>query len=97
MKRRWLGLSRNFKKTINALDEAISAHIRENRSGNGLLTGWMVIASVSDSNTIDRDGYIMQASPGMSHQAQLGLLNMALDDKKNISLIATIRALMGDD
>lgn len=90
-------MGKNFKKTINALDEAIATHIRENRNGNQILTGWMVIASVSDTNTIDKDGYIMQSSPGMSHQAQLGLLNMALDDKKNISLIATIRALMGDD
>ena len=59
-----------------------------------MVTGWIVIASVSDVESPDRDGYIMQASESLPHHTQLGLLNMALEDKKNMSMIATIRALM---
>lgn len=86
----------NFKKTVDAIDSAISTHIKTNRSKSSVLTGWIVIASVSDVENADRDGYIMQASQSLPHHTQIGLLNMALDDKRNIGILATIKGLMGD-
>lgn len=86
----------DFKKTLRAIDNAISNHIKGNRSRTSILTGWIVIASVSDIESEERDGYVMQASERLPHHTQLGLLSMALEDKKNISMIATIRGLMGD-
>lgn len=86
----------DYKKSVQKIDDAISHHVKTNRGQSSILTGWIVIASVSDSASYERDGYVLQSSPGMSHHTQLGLLNMALDDKKNISLLATIKALMGD-
>ena len=88
--------AKDFKKTLNAIDQSISDHIKSNRTRTSIVTGWIVIASVSDIENEDRDGYIMQASERLPHHTQLGLLNMALEDKKNMSMIATIKGLMGD-
>lgn len=86
----------DFKKTVDGIDTAISNHIKSNRSKSSVITGWIVIASVSDAETADRDGYILQASPSLPHHTQVGLLNMALDDKRNLSILATIKAMMDD-
>jgi hypothetical protein len=86
----------DFRKTLNSIDDAISKHIKSNRTRTSIVTGWIVIASVSDIENEDRDGYIMQASERLPHHTQLGLLNMALEDKKNMSMIATIKGLMGE-
>lgn len=85
----------NYKKTLEALDSSINNHVKSNRSRGSVVTGWIVIASVSDVETFDRDGYIMQSSQSLPHHTQLGLLQMALEDKKNISILSTIQALMG--
>lgn len=87
---------RDFKRTLNAIDQSISDHIKSNRTRTSIVTGWIVIASVSDIENEDRDGYILQASDRLPHHTQLGLLSMALEDKKNISMLATIKGLMGD-
>jgi len=86
----------DFRKTLNGIDDAINKHIKSNRTRTSIVTSWIVIASVSDIENEDRDGYIMQASERLPHHTQLGLLNMALEDKKNMSMIATIKGLMGD-
>ena len=88
--------AKDFKKTLNAIDQSISDHIKSNRTRTSIVTGWIVIASVSDIENEDREGYIMQASERLPHHTQLGLLNMALEDKKNMSMIATIKGLMGE-
>ena len=90
-------MSNEFKKTLNAIDNAINTHVKTNRTKGSIVTGWIVIASVSDVENADRDGYIMQSSQSLPHHTQVGLLSMALDDKRNLGLVSTIRALMGDD
>ena len=90
-------MSNEFKKTLNAIDNAINTHVKTNRTKGSIVTGWIVIASVSDVENADKDGYIMQSSQSLPHHTQVGLLSMALDDKRNLGLVSTIRALMGDD
>jgi hypothetical protein len=90
-------MKKEFKETLNGIDEAINTHVKTNRTKGSVVTGWIVIASISDVEAVDRDGYILQASESLPHHTQVGLLNMALDDKRNISLLSTIKALMGDD
>lgn len=87
---------KDFKRTLNAIDQSISDHIKSNRTRTSIVTGWIVIASISDIENEDRDGYILQASDRLPHHTQLGLLNMALEDKKNMSMLATIKGLMGE-
>jgi hypothetical protein len=86
----------NFKKTLGGIDDAINTHVKTNRSKSSIVTGWIIIASVSDAENPERDGYIMQSSQSLPHHTQVGLLNMALDDKRNIGILSTIRSFMGD-
>lgn len=85
-----------FKKTLDGMDQAINTHVKTNRTKGSIVTGWIVIASVSDVENADRDGYIMQSSQSLPHHTQIGLLSMALDDKRNLGIISTLRAMMGD-
>jgi hypothetical protein len=87
-------MENSFKKTLNGIDDAINTHVKTNRSKSSIVTGWIVIASVSDVENADRDGYIMQSSQSLPHHTQVGLLNMALDDKRNIGILSTLRAMM---
>lgn len=87
----------NYKKTLDAIDDAISGHVKSQRSKSSIVTGWILVASVSDSENPEHDGYIMQSSAALSHHTQVGLLSVALDDKRNLGLISTINSLMGDD
>jgi hypothetical protein len=87
----------SFRDTVNGIDDAINKHIKTNRTKTSIVTGWMVIASISDAENPDRDGYILQSSASLPHHTQVGLLSMALEDKKNLSMLATIKALMGDE
>lgn len=89
-------MSNNFRETVDGIDDAINKHVKTNRTKSAIVTGWVMVASVSDVENADRDGYIMQSSQSLPHHTQIGLLNLALEDKKNMSMLATIRALMGE-
>jgi hypothetical protein len=96
-RKRWCGSMATYKETVDALDSSIASHVKTNRSKSSLVTGWILIASVSDVEDGDNDGYITQSSHSLPHHTQLGLLNMALDDKRNVGMIATLRAFMDDE
>lgn len=97
MRKHWSGYLSDYKRTLDQVDDAITEHIKSQRSDNSIVTGWVLVASVSDSQNPNHDGYIMQSSPALGHHNQVGLLAVALDDKRNLGLISTINALMGDD
>jgi len=86
-----------FKETLNGIDDAINLHVKTNKTKSSIVTGWIVIASVSNVENPELDGYIVQSSQSLPHHTQIGLLNMALDDKRNIGIISTIRGMMGDE
>jgi len=90
----WVGVMDNFKKTLNGIDDAINNHVKTNRTKSSIVTGWIIIASISDVENAERDGYILQASPSLPHHTQVGLLNLALDDKRNIGMLSTLRSMM---
>ena len=87
----------DYKKGVNEIEEAINAHIKMQKGNGSIVTGWIMIASVSDSRRAASDGYVLQASEALSHHGQVGLLQTAVDDKRNLGLLATIKAVMGDD
>lgn len=87
----------NYKKGVNNIEDAIIEHVKQQKGKSSIVTGWIVIASVSDVESPDRDGYILQASQALPYHAQVGLLQTAVDDKKNLGMLATIKAMMGDD
>lgn len=84
-------------ETLRTIDDSINTHIKERRGKSSIVTGWIVIASISDVQSPNKDGYILQASESLPHHTQVGLLSMALDDKRNIGIVSTLRGMMGDD
>ena len=87
----------NYKKGLDAIDDAITSHVKQQRSKSSIVTGWVLVASISDSENVEHDGYIMQSSASLGHHNQVGLLSVALDDKRNLGLISTINSMLGDD
>jgi hypothetical protein len=86
-----------YKEGVNAIEDAINGHIKEQKGNSSIVTGWIIIASVSDATSPRADGYVLQSSEALSHHGQVGLLQTAVDDKRNLGLMATIKAVMGDD
>lgn len=78
--------------TYKSLDEAVSAHLKEATKNEVFPTGWVLVASISSvMHDIDNtDGYMTFTSEGLPHHSHIGLLQVALDDRKNISLISLI-------
>lgn len=90
-------MANEYKRTIDGMEDAISDHIKTHKDGNSIVTGWIVIASVQDSENMEQDGYVMQSSLSMPHHVQVGLLSLALDDKRNLGILSTLRSVLGDD
>lgn len=84
-------------ETFRGLDNAIDAHVKNTNEDGVFVTGWMIVASLSSpSHDIgSSDGYITYTSDGMPHHSQIGLLNIALDDRRNVSMLSTISVAMG--
>lgn len=85
-----------YRSGVKAIEEAINVHIKEQKGKSSIVTGWVVVASVSDANVPGSDGYVLQSSEALSHHGQVGLLQTAVDDKRNLGLLATIKSVMGD-
>ena len=89
----------SIDKTYKDLDEAISEHLREAAQESVFSTGWVLVASVSsvlhDSDNVD--GYMTFTSDGLQHHSHIGLLSIALDERKNIGLLSLIDASLSDE
>jgi hypothetical protein len=88
---------KSVNETFRSLDKAIDEHVKETNEDGVFVTGWMIVASLSSpSHDIgSSDGYITYTSDGMPHHSQIGLLNIALDDRRNVSMLSTISVAMG--
>jgi hypothetical protein len=84
-------------ETFRALDKAVDEHVKNTNEDGVFVTGWLIVASLSSpSHDIgSSDGYITYTSDGMPHHSQIGLLNIALDDRRNVSMLSTISVAMG--
>jgi hypothetical protein len=79
-------------ETFRALENAIDAHIKNTNEEGIFPTGWLIVSSVSspEHDIGATDGYITYTSDGLPHHAQIGLLTLALDDKKNMGILSTL-------
>jgi hypothetical protein len=84
-------------ETFRALDKAVDEHVKNTNDDGVFVTGWLIVASLSSpSHDMGAsDGYITYTSDGMPHHSQIGLLNIALDDRRNVSMLSTISVAMG--
>lgn len=84
---------------VKGIDNALDEYIKNNGGEDSFVTGWIMVASIS-SPTHDSgltDGYVTVTSDGLPHHVQLGLLQVAQQDKQSIALVASMASLLGSD
>lgn len=81
------------------LDAAIDNHIRSTEIDGIFTTGWVIICSVSSvgHDETNSDGYLTFTSDGLPHHSQIGLLSVALDDRRNMSMLSKITLALSDE
>jgi hypothetical protein len=89
----------NVNETYRALENAVDAHVKNTNEDGVFVTGWAIVASLSSPShdSGSSDGYVTYTSDGLPHHAQVGLLTIALDDKKNLGILAMISNAMSSD
>lgn len=85
------------EQSVRGIDDALDEYVKDGMDG-AFVTGWIAVASVSspEHDSGLRDGYITITSEGLPHHAQLGLLQVAQQDKQSISLVASLGSLMSE-
>lgn len=83
-------------ETYKALDKAIDAHVKETGEDGSFVTGWVLSVSVSSPgfDTEGRDGYTTYVSDGLPHHAQIGLLDVAKNERDTVALMGTMMAYL---
>ena len=84
---------------VNGIDKAVDEYIKDSGGEDSFVTGWILVASLS-SPTHDSgltDGYVTVTSDGLPHHVQLGLLQVAQQDKQSIAMVASMASILGSD
>lgn len=83
--------------SVKKIDDALDEYVKEGMEG-AFITGWIVVASVSSpSHDIgNSDGYVTVTSDGLPHHAQIGLLQVAQNDKQSMSVLASLGGMLSD-
>lgn len=86
--------------SVQGIDNAVDEYVKGGMDG-AFPTGWIMVASVSSPqhDVGMSDGYITVTSDGLPHHVQLGLLQVAQQDKQSISMMSSMASLLsgGDD
>lgn len=82
------------KKTI---DRALNDYVRKETEGKSFVTGWVLVASLAPPNgdTGRSDSYLTLSSEGLPAHTQMGLMELAQSDMKNISMLSLIGQSLG--
>lgn len=82
---------------VKNIEEALDGYVKEGMDG-AFVTGWILVASVSSpSHDIgESDGYVTVTSEGLPHHAQVGLLQVAQNDKQSMSVLASLGGMLND-
>lgn len=78
---------------VKGLDAAVDAYIKGKDDENGtFVTGWVLIASLSspEHDSTRTDGYVTISSDGLPHHVQVGLMTVALEDKRTMSMLGAM-------
>ena len=88
---------------VKHIEKAIDSYVKAGGDGREFVTGWILVGAVASSSldNIGHNGYITITSEGLPHHAQLGLLQVAQQDKQagaNLSAFyALSESLSGED
>ena len=82
---------------VKGIEDAVDEYVKDGMDG-AFVTGWVLVASVSSPghDIGESDGYVTVSSDGLPHHAQIGLLQVAQNDKQSMSVIATMRTILDD-
>lgn len=77
------------KKTI---DKALNDYVRKETEGKSFATGWVLVASLAPPNgdTGRADSYLTLSSDGLPIHTQMGLMELAMSDAKNMSMLSML-------
>lgn len=84
---------------VKGIDNALDEYIKNSGGEDSFITGWILVASMS-SPTHDSgltDGYVTVTSEGLPHHVQLGLLQVAQQDKQSLAMVASMASILGAD
>jgi hypothetical protein len=78
------------------IEKSINDYVRMETGGKSFPTGWVLVASLAPPNgkTGSADSYLTLSSEGLPVHTQLGLLELAQTDVKNMSLLGLIDVIM---
>jgi hypothetical protein len=78
------------------IEKSINDYVRMETGGKSFPTGWVLVASLAppNGNTGSADSYLTLSSEGLPVHTQLGLLELAQTDVKNMSLLGLIDVIM---
>ncbi len=84
---------------VKGIDNALDEYIKSNGGEDSFVTGWILIASISSPNHDSglTDGYVTVTSDGLPHHVQLGLLQVAQQDKQSLAMVASMASILGAD
>lgn len=74
------------------IDKAIDEYVKNNNVEGAFPTGWVVLITVSSSgyDETNQDGYVTVTSEGMPHHTVMGMLDVALAERKNLTLLSML-------
>lgn len=88
---------------VKDLEKAVDEYIKSKGEEDGtFVTGWVLVASLSspEHDSTRTDGYVTVSSDGLPHHVQVGLLSVALEDKRTMSMLGAMGMIsidLGDD
>jgi hypothetical protein len=82
---------------VKGIDNAVDEYIKENGGEDSFITGWILVASMSSPSHDSglTDGYVTVTSDGLPHHVQLGLLQVAMQDKQSMAMVASMASMLG--
>lgn len=82
---------------VKDIEKAIDNYVKAGGDGREFVTGWILVGAVASSSldNIGHNGYITVTSEGLPHHAQLGLLQVAQQDKQ-ANVMASMLYQIGD-
>ncbi len=87
---------------VKYIEQAIDDYVKAGGDGREFVTGWILVGAVASSSldNIGHNGYITITSEGLPHHAQLGLLQVAQQDKQagaNLSAFYALSDSLSDE
>ena len=87
---------------VKIIEQAIDDYVKAGGDGREFVTGWILVGAVASSSldNIGHNGYITITSEGLPHHAQLGLLQVAQQDKQagaNLSAFYALSDSLSDE